>query len=464
MTLQKLLAFTIVGTLAAAGCAPVGPNYARPTVQPPDAHRGASEGSPDLATSLAEQHWTAVFTDDVLQRLIRTALEQNFDVRIAASRILQAQAQYGLARADRYPTVQAQGSAQIQHGTVISNESLPTVGLVQLGASAAWELDFWGKYRRATEAARADILASEWGRRAVVSSLVSNVATTYFDLRAFDSELDIAQRTLASREESLRLTEVRERGGDTSLVDVRQAEQLVIAARGQIIDLQRRSEQQENALQTLLGANPGPIARGKALVDQPHAPDVPPGLPSALIDRRPDIREAEQFLVAANAEIGIAKAAYFPNITLTGSGGVASTALTSLFSAGTWSLAAGAVQPIFNAGRTRSRVELATARRQEVELQYLQTVQQAFREVADALIGYRRFRELRQTQETLVVAAQDARRLADLRYQGGATSYLEVLDSDSRLFSAQIALVQAQLDELAAFVEIYRALGGGWES
>jgi len=405
-----------------------------------------------------------VFTDDVLQRLIRTALEQNFDVRIAASRILQAQAQYGLARADRYPTVQAQGSAQVQHGTVISNESLPTVGLVQLGASAAWELDFWGKYRRATEAARADILASEWGRRAVVSSLVSHVATTYFDLRAFDSELDIAQRTLASREESLRLTEVRERGGDTSLVDVRQAEQLVIAARGQIIDLQRRIEQQENALQTLLGANPGPIARGKALVDQPHAPDVPPGLPSALIDRRPDIREAEQFLVAANAEIGIAKAAYFPNITLTGSGGVASTALTSLFSAGTWSLAAGAVQPIFNAGRTRSRVELATARRQEVELQYLQTVQQAFREVADALIGYRRFRELRQTQETLVVAAQDARRLADLRYQGGATSYLEVLDSDSRLFSAQIALVQAQLDELAAFVEIYRALGGGWES
>ena len=463
MTLQKLLAFTVVGSLA-AGCAPVGPNYARPTVQPPDAHRGASEPSGDVATSLAEQQWTTVFTDDVLQRLIRTALEQNFDVRIAASRILQAQAQYGLARADRYPTVQAQGSAQIQHGTVISNESLPTVGLVQLGASAAWELDFWGKYRRATEAARADILASEWGRRAVVSSLVSHVATTYFDLRAFDSELDIAQRTLASREESLRLTEVRERGGDTSLVDVRQAEQLVIAARGQIIDLQRRSEQQENALQTLLGANPGPIARGKALVDQPHAPDVPPGLPSALIDRRPDIREAEQFLVAANAEIGIAKAAYFPNITLTGSGGVASTALTSLFSAGTWSLAAGAVQPIFNAGRTRSRVELATARRQEVELQYLQTVQQAFREVADALIGYRRFRELRQTQETLVVAAQDARRLADLRYQGGATSYLEVLDSDSRLFSAQIALVQAQLDELAAFVEIYRALGGGWES
>jgi len=238
----------------------------------------------------------------------------------------------------------------------------------------------------------------------------------------------------------------------------------VIAARGQIIDLQRRIEQQENALQTLLGANPGPIARGRALVDQPHAPDVPSGLPSALIDRRPDIREAEQLLVAANAEIGIAKAAYFPDITLTGSGGLASTALTSLFSAGTWSLAAGAVQPIFNAGRTRSRVELATARRQEVELQYLQTVQQAFREVADALVGYRRFRELRETQETLVVAAQDARRLADLRYQGGATSYLEVLDSDSRLFSAQIGLVQAQLDELAAFVEIYRALGGGWES
>jgi multidrug efflux system outer membrane protein len=446
-----------------AGCVTVGPNYSRPTVTAPDAYRGANEATP-AAASLAEQRWDTVFTDEVLQQLIREALERNFDVRIAASRILQAQAQYGVARADRYPTVQGQASAQVQHGSVVNGDTLPTVGLGQLGLSAVWDLDFWGKYRRATEAAQAEILASEWGRRAVVSRLVSTVASTYFELRALDSDLEISQRTLASREESLRLTEVRERGGATSLVDVRQAEQLVINARAQIIDLQRRIEQNENELHVLLGSNPGAVGRGRALVDQAHAPEVPAGLPSALIDRRPDIREAEQLLIAANAEIGVARAAYFPQITLTGAGGVASTALTNLFTAGAWSAAATAAQPIFNAGRNRSRVELATARREEAELQYLQTVQQAFREVSDALAGYRRLRELRETQETLVVAAQDARRLADLRYQGGATSYLEVLDSDTRLFIAQLALVQAQLDEQSAFVEIYRALGGGWES
>jgi multidrug efflux system outer membrane protein len=461
---SRLFAALICSALAmSAGCVTVGPDYARPSLTLPDAYRGATDANA-TTSSLAEQRWDAVFTDGALQQLIRDALERNFDVRIAASRILQAQAQYGVARADRYPTLQGQASAQVQHGSVVNGEKLPTVGLGQLGASASWDLDFWGKYRRATEAAQAEILASEWGRRAVVSGLVSTVASTYYQLRALDSELELSQRTLSSREESLRLTEVRERGGATSLVDVRQAEQLVINARAQIIDLQRRIEQNENAIQILLGSNPGPVGRGRALVDQAHAPEVPAGLPSALIDRRPDIREAEQLLVASNAEIGVARAAYFPQISLTGAGGIASTALTNLFTAGAWSAAATAAQPIFNAGRNRSRLELATAKRQEAELQYQQTVQQAFREVSDALTGYRRLRELRETQETLVVAAQDARRLADLRYQGGATSYLEVLDSDTRLFIAQLALVQAQLDEESAFVEIYRALGGGWDS
>jgi multidrug efflux system outer membrane protein len=461
MTVSRLL---IVGSLAAlcGACATVGPNYTRPNVEAPPAYRGASET--DAAASFADQHWDAVFTDDVLQQLIRTALGQNYDVRIAASRILQAQAQFGITRADQYPTIQGQATGQGQYGTVVQGRRLPAVGSAQIGGAFNWDIDFWGKYRRATDAARAEILASEWGRRAVINSLVSSVATSYFDLRALDSELEISQRTLASREESLRLTEVREQGGATSLVDVRQAEQLVITARGQIVDLQRRIEENENALQLLLGANPGAIDRGKPLVDQAHAPDVPPGLPSALLDRRPDIREAEQQLVAANAQIGVARAAYFPDISLTATGGLASTSLLNLFTAGAWSAAATAVQPIFNAGRIRSRVELAEARRQEAELEYRRTVQQAFREVSDALSGYRRFRELRETQEALVVAAQDARRLADLRYQGGATSYLEVLDSETRLFSAQLGLVQAQLDEQSAFVEIYRALGGGWES
>jgi multidrug efflux system outer membrane protein len=458
--------FILTGSLAllGAGCATVGPDYVRPAVEAPAVYRGSADGASEAAaTSFADQHWDAVFTDDALQGLIRTALERNYDVRIAASRILQAQAQFGLARADRFPTVEADASAQAQHGTVINGNRLPTVGVGQFGATVGWNPDFWGKYRRASEAARAEILASEWGRRAIVSSLVSSVASSYFDLRALDSELDISQRTLSSREESLRLTEVREQGGATSLVDVRQAEQLVITARGQIVELQRRIEQNENALQLLLGGNPGPVERGEALVDQPHAPEVPAGLPSTLLDRRPDIQQAEQLLVAANAEIGVARAAYFPDISLTGSGGVASTSLANLFTAGTWSVAASALQPVFNAGRNRSRVELATARRQEAELEYLSTIQNAFREVSDALTGYRRFRELRETQEALVVAAQDARRLADLRYQGGATSYLEVLDSETRLFSAQLGLVQAQLDEQTAFVEIYRALGGGWE-
>ena len=238
----------------------------------------------------------------------------------------------------------------------------------------------------------------------------------------------------------------------------------MFTARGQIVDLRRRIEQQENGLSVLLGRNPGPVERGRALTEQSHAPEVPEGLPSTLLDRRPDIQQAEQDIVAANARIGVAKASYFPQIALTGSGGVASTALSSLFTAGAWAIGVGAVQPIFNAGRNRSQVALADARRQEAEIAYRQTIQRAFREVSDAITGYRHLREFRETQEGLLRAAQDARRLADLRYQGGATSYLEVLDSDTRLFDAELGLVQAQLNELSEFVEIYRSLGGGWHS
>lgn len=463
---RRVLLGVVLVAAAMAGCTTVGPNYKRPVVTTPDNFRGASTSMASDAASIADAKWATLFDDQPLRELITTALQQNFDVRIAAARILQAQAQLGITRSNQYPTVNAQGSVQGQRSSITSaDHEATTAGVIQLGGSVSWELDFWGKYRRATEAARAEILASEWGRRAVVSSLVSQVASGYFALRALDLELEIATRTLDTRQESLRLTQVREQGGATSLVDVRQAEQLVYGATAQIVVVKRLIEQQENFLSVLLGQNPGPIARGRALTDQPHAPELPAGLPSALLERRPDIRQAEQIIVAANAEIGVAKAAYFPQITLTGAGGLASTALSALFTAsgGAWTAAAAAVQPVFTAGRTRSQVALADARRQEAELVYQQTIQQAFREVSDALVGYRRTREFREAQQQLVSAARDARRLADLRYQGGASSYLEVLDSDTRLFSAELDLVRAQLNELAAFVEIYRALGGGYQ-
>jgi multidrug efflux system outer membrane protein len=416
--------------------------------------------------SIAEAQWSAVFTDERLRELITTALQENYDLRIAATRILQAEAALGLTRANQFPTVDAEAAGRGQRTSVgTSDGEARTGGVAQLGASAAWEADFWGRYRRATEAARAELVATEWGRRAVMTRLVSQVAAAYYTLLALDRELEIATRTLATREESLRITQIREAGGVTSLVDVRQAEQLVYGAQAAIVDLRQAIEQQENFLSVLLGRNPGSIARGRPLTEQVRAPDVPAGLPSELLERRADIQQAEQLLVAANADIGVARSSYFPRVVLTGSGGVASTALSALFSgpAAAWTAAASIVQPVFNAGRIRSDVALAEARREEAMLAYQAAVQQAFREVSDALVAYRRTRELRATQENLVRAAQDARRLADLRYQGGAASYLEVLDSDTRLFSAELALVRAQLDELTAFVEIYRALGGGWQ-
>jgi len=458
------IAMVTIATLAgAAGCT-VGPNYKRPPVTAPDTFRGTPVGPPSAAPSIADARWSQLFQDQPLQTLITTALAENFDLRIAASRILQAQALYRVTRADQFPTVNGEAQGQGQRGTVIAGQSLPTTGSAQLGVSLSWELDFWGKYRRASEAARAEILATEWGRRAVLTSLVSQVAAAYFDLRALDLELEIASRTLSSRQESLQLTHVRESGGVTSLVDVRQAEQLVHSASGEIVDLQRQIEQQENFISVLLGRYPEAIPRGRALTDQAHAPELPAGLPSALLDRRPDIQQAEQLIVAANAQIGVAKAAYFPQISLTASGGVASSALSTLFTNGAWATAVGVVQPIFTAGRTRAQVAFAKARTDEAALVYQQTIHQAFREVSDALVGYRRSQEFRATQEQLLQSAQDARRLADIRYQGGASSYLEVLDSDTRLFAAELGLVEAQRDELAAFVEIYRALGGGWQS
>ena len=456
----------VLAALASAACT-VGPNYSRPMVRTPDVYRGAAAGNPppQAGASLGEQRWSEVFEDPVLQDLIRTAIQQNFDVRIAATRVLQARAQLGITRADQAPSVTASAGAVRERLAQSAVSPAFQTNAFDLQASAAWELDFWGKFRRATEGARAELLASQWGQRAVVTSLVSGVAGAYFTLRALDLDLDIAKRTLISRRESLRLTEVRAQGGATSLLDVRQAEQLVFGGAAEIASLERQIEQQENVISILLGNDPSAVARGRSLTEQPHAPDVPAGLPSALLEHRPDIVESEQQVVAANADIGVAKAAYFPQIALTGAAGWQSTALSAFFTgpAGLWSVGGALAQPLFTAGRTQARVGLAAARREEAILMYRRTIQQALREVSDALVAYQKGREFREQEERLAQSAADARRLAELRYQGGATSYLEVLDSDSRLFSAELGLADAQLSELLAYVQIYRALGGGWQ-
>jgi outer membrane protein, multidrug efflux system len=455
-----ILAFSL------AGCA-VGPNYKRPNVDVPGAYRvdpdeTASGSAPE---SLGDAKWWTVFQDPELQGLIRTALQQNYDVRIAATRVLEAQAQFGITRADQFPSVSA--GADLNSTRFPLTPVFPSyqMNTGQLTLSAAWELDFWGKYRRATEAARANLIASEWGRRAVISTLISNIAGAYFQLRALDLELEISQRTLSSRQDSLRLTQALEQHGSASLVDVRQAEQLVYTASEMIPELQRGIEQEENLISVLLGQNPGPVPRGLNLTEQPHSPAVPAGLPSGLLERRPDIRQAEQQLIAANAEIGVAKAAYFPDISLTGQGGFQSDSLARLFSgpAGLWNFGPALTQPIFTAGKIHSNVKLAEAEQQQALLAYQQTIQQAFRDVSDSLIACQKDRAYREQQGLLTASAQDATHLAEIRYKNGVASYLEVLTNDTNYFSAELNLAQARLNELTDLVHLYNALGGGWE-
>jgi len=466
-TLRALLPGLSLTVLLSAGCA-VGPNYRRPSTDVPGMYRGATPQEPvqsAASQSFGDQKWWEVFQDKQLQDLIHTALQQNYDVRIAATRILEAQAQLGIARADQLPTVNGEAFAVNERNPQTKLFRQYETSANQVDLSLAWELDFWGKYRRATKSARASLLATKWAREAVVSTLVSDVATAYFQLRSLDLQLDISRRTLASRRDSLKLTQTLANGGATSMLDVRQAEQLVDTAAETIPDLERQIEQQENFLSTLLGNNPGPIARGMKLTEQPHAPDVPAGLPSSLLERRPDIREAEAQLVAANAQIGVAKSAYFPQINLTATAGYQSSALTSLFSgpAGLWNFGGSLVQPIFAGGRIRSGVRFSEARQQEFVLTYQQTIQQAFRGVSDALVEYHKDREFREYQQQLAFSAQDAAQLSEMRYRGGAASYLEVLTNETNYFSAELGLAQAQSNELVALVRIYRNLGGGWE-
>jgi multidrug efflux system outer membrane protein len=294
---------------------------------------------------------------------------------------------------------------------------------------------------------------------------VANVASAYFQLRALDLEVEISKRTLNSRQESLRLTRILSEGGSTSLLDVRQAEQLVFTASAEIPVLEQQIEQQENFLSILLGQNPGDIPRGQALTEQRQPPEVPPGLPSSLLERRPDIQQAEAQMVAANAEIGVARAAYFPQISLSSAGGFQSSAVSNLFSgpAGAWSFGASLTQPIFTGGRLRSEVRLAEARKQTAVLFYQQSIQGAFRSVSDALVAYHKTREFRAQEEMLFRSAEDAARLSHMRYTGGVTGYLEVLTNETNAFSAELGLAQARFNELLALVQLYQALGGGWQ-
>jgi multidrug efflux system outer membrane protein len=447
------------------GCT-MGPNYKRPPVTVPDSYRGlAPDAAPQTSASLGDEKWWTVFQDEQLQKLIREALAQNYDVRIAASRVLQAQAQLGVTRADQFPAIYGAAGALDARSPETPILKGGSVSANSLSLSLSWELDFWGKFRRATEAARATLLATQWGKRAVISSLVSNVATAYFQLRELDMETDISERTLISRKESLRLVDLRARGGKTSMVDVRQSEELVYTAAEALPNLERQIEQQENLISILLGQNPAPVVRGGPLLTFTVLPSVPVGLPSSLLERRPDIQSAEQQLVAANARIGVAKAAYFPEISLTADAGTSSPALTSLFTgpAEFWVFGGQLTQPIFTAGKIRANVRLTEAQQQEAVLLYQQSIQKAFREVSDSLVAYSKNQEYRGQQALLTTSAEDATRLSKDRYEGGATSYLEVLDSDTRYFNAQLGLAQADLSERLAFVQLYNALGGGWQ-
>jgi outer membrane protein, multidrug efflux system len=329
----------------------------------------------------------------------------------------------------------------------------------------SFELDIWGKLRRATEAARADLLGAEENRKAVVTTLVGDVSTSYFNLIELDTELEIAKRTLTSREDSLRLIRLREQGGVATLLDVRQAEQLVYNATQSIADTERRIEQTENQISLLLGKNPAEVTRGRSLIAQEQPPEVPPGLPSTLLERRPDIRAAEQNLIASNAIIGVAKASYFPTISLTGSFGGQSNQLSELFNglSRTWSFVPQITQPIFKAGRIKSNVRLAEAQQQLALVQYEKAIQTSFREVSDALVQYRKIREVHVQRELLVTTLQDRSRLAYLRYRGGVDTLLNALDADRDLFNAELNLAQTRRDELLALVQLYKALGGGWQ-
>jgi multidrug efflux system outer membrane protein len=446
--------------------------YQPPPAQTPGVFRGADATTQPGAQSFGDLKWFEIFKDDRLQELIRTAVVQNYDVGRAVARINAARAELGLARSEQFPNIGA--SADLNTTRLPKNGSLGELtnrternlsfGTVLLNL-LTFELDLWGRVRNTKNARAADLKASEEDRKAVLTMVVSSVAAAYLQLRELDLELDISQKTLVARQDSLRIIKLRSEAGVATTLDLRQAEQLVYAAAASIPDLQRRIEQRENFIGLLLGQNPAPILRGRELTAQDISPTVPPGLPSTLLQRRPDIRSAEQTLIGTNFSVEAARAAYFPRITLDGFLGGDSNAVSRLFSgAGTvWGVGSQLTQPIFTAGRLKSNVRLNKAQQEYAVVTYQSTVQSAFREVSDALVAYKKNGEVRVQLEALVLALQDRARLAYLRYQGGVDSLLNALDADRNLFESQLRLAQIRLDELTSVVELYRALGGGWQ-
>jgi len=470
--MRKSLFLPLLAAGFLAGCA-MGPNYHRAAISAPDSFRAAPSTTANNSESLGDVKWWEVFKDEKLQALEREALAQNYDLRDAAARVEAASAALGLTRSNQFPNLGANADiatirASRNGATPLPASFVPsqnrTFGAATLSL-LSFELDIWGRLRRSTEAARANLLSAEENRKAVMTTLVSEVAAAYFSLRELDYQLEISQRTLATRHESLELIRNRQLGGVATLLELRQAEQLVYTAAETIPALQQAIEQTENQISLLLGRNPGDVARGLSLTEQQMPPDVPAGLPSALLERRPDIRASEQILIAANAQIGVAKAAYFPQISLTGFLGGQDSQLSNLFggSSGVWNFTPQATQPIFTAGRLKSNVQLSQALRNTALIQYEKTIQTAFTEVSSALIAHQRARESRVQQELLVGALQDRTRLAYIRYRGGVDTLLNALDSDRDLFQAELALSQIRLNELNSVVQLYKALGGGWQ-
>jgi multidrug efflux system outer membrane protein len=439
-------------------------------VKAPEVFRGEVNASTDQ-NSIGDLKWFEVFKDPELQKLIRTAMVQNYDLRTAGARINAARANLGLARSDQFPQFEASSDLTTTR-TSRNGQFAPTgqggqrqsFGSVLLNL-LTFEIDVWGRLRNQTKAARAELRATEEDRKAVMTTVVGDVAAGYFNLLELDSQLDIAKRTLATRENSLRLIKARQQGGLATMLDVRQAEELVYLASQTIPDTERAIEQTENQISLLLGNNPGSITRGRPLAQQEELPAVPAGLPSSLLERRPDIQAAEENLMARRALVSAARAAYFPRISLTGLLGFQSNQLSSLFTGPSraWSFIPQVTQPIFTGGRLKSNVKFAKADQELALIAYQQTIQNAFREVSDALVQYRKVKEIRIQQELLVATLQDRSRLAYLRYEGGVDTLLNALDSDRDLFEAELNLTQTKRDELVSVVQLYKALGGGWQ-
>jgi multidrug efflux system outer membrane protein len=445
--------------------------YEPPPVKTPSEFRGADPTSLSDTNSIGDLKWFEVFQDEALQKLVRAAMDQNYDLRLAVARINAARANVGLARSNQFPQFDA--GADLTTTRTSANSGASATGQAGKGRSfgevflslLSFEVDLFGRRRLQTKAARAQLAATEEDRKTVTTVVVSDVATNYFNLLELDLELEIAKRTLSAREESLRIIKARQQGGLATMLEVRQAEELVYQASQTIPDNERLIEQTENQINLLLGNNPGPIARGAPLSQQKELPAVPPGLPSSLLERRPDIRSAEQLLISENALVSVAKRAYFPTISLTGAFGFQSNSLASLFSgpSSVWSFIPQVTQPIFTAGRLKSNVNYEKAQREYALAQYQQTIQTAFGDVSNALVQYRRVREIRTQQELLVSSLQDASRLAHLRYAGGVDTLLNALVADTALFNAELSLAQTKRNELLSLVQLYKALGGGWQ-